>query len=164
MRTCPRDNRIWQPAQILSLWCNARGHLPASHSMVPHCFIVCDVSLHSSGSGGMSPWQLDRYCAGDIIVLFLRPTRSAHTYILLFVMFTIHFNPGEDQWSKLCVFHALLGWPGALYSWFLPVLPRVYEKITLLVYGDPQLPMGSWWKMIPKPIDALSLRGTGVQI
>lgn len=44
---------------------------------------------------------------------------SAHTlkYILLFVMLSIHFDPGEDQWTtEAFVFHALLSWPGALYS------------------------------------------------
>lgn len=146
LRPCSRDDRIWQPAPVSRLWYNTGGRLPANHSSVPHCSILCDVSLHSSERGWRSPWQLDRCCAGDITVLFLWPTHSTYTYyILLFVMFTIHFSPGEDQRTKeASVFHALLGWLGALYSWLLPVLPTVHEWITCWSTEIPQLPMGMW--------------------
>lgn len=159
------DSRILaQLAPKSCLWHNAGGRLPANRSAVPPCFIVCDVSLHSSRSRRRSPWQLEGRCAGDITVLFLRLTHRARSQILLFLMFTLHFNPGEDHWTKPCAFHALLSWLGALYSSFLPVLPRIRERITLLVHGDQKLPMGSWEKTISKPANALSLKGAGLSV
>lgn len=64
-------------------------------------------------------------------------SHNAHAHSHPFVMFTNHFNPGDDQWTKeASVFHALLGWPAALYAALLPLLSGVHEWITLLASGD----------------------------
>lgn len=94
------------------------------------------------------------------------PTAHTHSCILLFMMFTFHFSPWEDQWTKeASVFHALLSWLGALYSWLLPVLPRVHEWITPLVHGDPIASHGNtmennvraYWCIITKESWLISL-------
>ena len=127
------------------LWCHACDTMLGviCQPIVAQFHIVLYFVM-SQGGDVRSLWQLDRCCAGDITVLYLRHTHSTHThthtntYILLFVMFTIHFDPGENQWTKeASVFHALLGWLGALYSWLLPVLPRSHKwmsKHTDLAY------------------------------
>lgn len=64
-------------------------------------------------------------------------SHNAHAHSHPFVMFTNHFNPGDDQWTKeASVFHALLGWPAALYGALLPLLSGVHEWITPLANGD----------------------------
>lgn len=129
----PVTTGIWQPAPVSRLWYNAGGRFPARFHIVPS-FVRSRSTAHGRGWG--SPWQLDRCCAGHITVLLLRHIlQHTHIHILLFVMFTIHFSPVEGHWTKeTSVFHALLGWLEALYSWLLPVLHKVHKWITLLVH------------------------------
>lgn len=65
-----------------------------------------------------------------------RNTHTLISYCLWCSPFTAALGRTSGPKRLLCFMHCWIG-EGALYSWLLPVLPRVHEWITLLVHGDP---------------------------